>query len=582
MASKSLSTDQIKGKLLQGAFTSSTPSASRLSDPIVETPMLVTLDQLRPYEHNPRVNRNPQYEEIRESIQNRGLDAPPPITRRPGEDHFIIRNGGNTRLAILNDLWRETQDDRFFRLHCLFRPWPTRGEIVALTGHLAESDLHGGLTFIERALGVERARNFYQEESGTMLSQRELAKRLREDGYPISQSHICKMQDAIRYLLPAIPNALYGGLGKPQIERLTVLRRLSEKAWLKYDGALIQDVNHEQLFQETLSLFDHGEFGYERFQDELLHRMGEHLAQDYNRLRVDILDPDSHSSTPTPADLTNSTTEPETSTQATASPLKAPQTSREKIPVVESTAPQTDNAEGVPHPEKLPLPLHEQELQERIQANTLSPIAGLTPRTQAIKHQLAQATGEEIPLFEESCLHSIPIQAGGLHPVADLWYIERAVDVPEALRSDILALVHDIADELAMPQHHFIQSDWGIGFVVVRPPDWDSDIFARPPAQITQQAFTVLNLLDGISGRFAPALDWLRSEENTASGPEMNNLRFIAELGQVLLGDSPLKAQSASVSERLSDVALVKLFRVIRLARRLIELESTQSSCDDI
>lgn len=79
--------------------------------------------------------------------------------------------------------------------------------------------------------------------------------------------------------------------------------------------------------------------------------------------------------------------------------------------------------------------------------------------------------------------------------------IERAVDRPKALRSDILALVHDIADELAMPQYHFIQSHWGIGFVVVRPSDWDSDIFATPPTQITQQAFTVLNLLDGIRSR---------------------------------------------------------------------------------
>lgn len=95
MASKSLSTDQIKGKLLQGAFTSSTPSASRLSDPIVDTPMLVTLDQLRPYEHNPRVNRNPQYEEIRESIQNRGLDAPPPLLA------VLVRTTSSSAMAVI-------------------------------------------------------------------------------------------------------------------------------------------------------------------------------------------------------------------------------------------------------------------------------------------------------------------------------------------------------------------------------------------------------------------------------------------------------------------------------------------------
>ena len=45
--------------------------------------MIVTLDQLRPYEFNPRVMRNPNYDDIKASIRQRGLDTPPPITRRP-------------------------------------------------------------------------------------------------------------------------------------------------------------------------------------------------------------------------------------------------------------------------------------------------------------------------------------------------------------------------------------------------------------------------------------------------------------------------------------------------------------------
>jgi len=47
-------------------------------------------------------------------------------------------------LAILNELYRETGDEKFFRFHCLFRPWDAvRGEIISLTGHLAENDLQG-------------------------------------------------------------------------------------------------------------------------------------------------------------------------------------------------------------------------------------------------------------------------------------------------------------------------------------------------------------------------------------------------------------------------------------------------------
>jgi len=190
-------------KLLASGFERNSPSASALTDPIVDTPMVVTLDQLRPYDHDPRVKRNPAYEEIKASIRERGLDAAPAITRRPSAEHYIIRNGGNTRLAILRELWSETKDEQFFRISCLFRPWPERGEIITLTGHLAENELRGNLTFIERALGVERARDLYEQETDKPLSQSELARRLNADGYPVPQPHISRMSDAVRrYCMP--------------------------------------------------------------------------------------------------------------------------------------------------------------------------------------------------------------------------------------------------------------------------------------------------------------------------------------------------------------------------------------------
>ncbi|MCE4552593.1 ParB family protein, partial [Xanthomonas hortorum] len=244
------------GKLLAAGFQRNGESASALSDPIADTPMVVTLDQLRPYEHDPRVKRNPAYEEIKASIRERGLDAPPSITRRPGEEHFIIRSGGNTRLAILRDLWSETKQERFYRISCLFRPWPERGEIVALTGHLAENELRGGLTFIERALGVEKVRELYEKEKGSALSQSELARRLSADGYPIQQSHISRMQDAVQHLLPAIPTLLYGGLGRHQVERVAVLRKACERIWQRYSADRTLTVDFREFFQDVLAQFD--------------------------------------------------------------------------------------------------------------------------------------------------------------------------------------------------------------------------------------------------------------------------------------------------------------------------------------
>lgn len=259
------------------------------SDPRVETPISVTLEQLQPYGLNPRVVRNPRFDELKASIRQRGLDSPPAITRRPGADHYLIRSGGNTRLAILRELWSETREPQFFRITCLFRPWSERGEIVALTGHLAENELHGGLTFIERALGIDRARQLYEAESQSRLTQTELARRLTADGYPVSQPHLSRLQEAVTYLLPAIPTLLYGGLGRPQVERLTTLRKQAERAWGSFGG---QADDWPPLFQSVLGSFDNSGDGFslQRCQDELVGQMAEVLAVDYDSLMLALTD----------------------------------------------------------------------------------------------------------------------------------------------------------------------------------------------------------------------------------------------------------------------------------------------------
>ena len=69
-----MTSQDMAGKLLAAGFERSGPAATALSDPIADTPMVVTLDQLRPYDHDPRMKRNPAYEEIKASIRERGLE----------------------------------------------------------------------------------------------------------------------------------------------------------------------------------------------------------------------------------------------------------------------------------------------------------------------------------------------------------------------------------------------------------------------------------------------------------------------------------------------------------------------------
>lgn len=558
MGAKTLNRDEIKGKLLQGSFMNNGPHVPQLSDPVADTPMVIALDKLRPYEYNPRINRNPLFDELKASILNRGLDAPPPITRRPGEEHFIIRNGGNTRLAILNELWRETRDEQFLRIQCLFRPWPERGDIVALTGHLAENDMHGELTFVERALSIERAKALYEQEAAEPISQRELARRLAGDGYPVSQPHISKMQDCVHFLLPAIPNLLYAGMGKPQIERLTNLRRTAAKSWAKYADSAANRVDFESLFSEVLATFDDGgDFKFDRFQDELIHQMEQPLGKDYNWLKLDILDANT---------LQQRVVEPETAPRLETTKLPAagaqktpenPKDGRGKNLDSGGTPPQPPNTstgrnhqKQVADPE-MPPDVTEEECQERIQAHVITPITGLTPRVQAMKQQLADATGEPIPDFDASCLHSIPVQVGGLHPISDLWYIERQIDEPTELRNQIFGLVSDVIDETQCPVE-LHPCDLGAGFRLQRT--------SEQTEAVAQVSITTMTLLNALS-RGSEVIGWTRVE-------------FAADLGRLMLGLPRNESCDASVADRLSDQALVKIFRVIRLARRLIELEA--------
>ena len=556
-----LTPDDMAAKLLASGFQRQNPAAQALSDPIADTPMVVTLDELRPYELDPRLTRNPLFDEIKASIRERGLDAPPPVTRRPGADHYIIRNGGNTRLAILRELWSETKDERFFRISCLFRPWPERGEIVALTGHLAENELHGGLTFIERSLGVEKARELYEQESGKPLSQSELARRLAADGYPVQQSHISRMQDTVRYLLPAIPNVLYGGLGRHQVERLAVLRKAAEFAWETRMHGRHLNVDFDTLFHEVLAQFDAQpeNFSPQRVQDELIGQMAELLGADYNALELDIDNIENRqravNSPPSlPAEPSAPPTVPASAPASpAASPLPAADTSETATP---SSRTATTQKPAPPAPAAAPPAKAEDEdadaANERLQGHIVSPAAS-TDRLQAIQQLVAEHTGEALPDFADNVLRAIPVQAGGLFPITDVWYIEPGLDSPDRLRIHIGQFAREIADEAELADC-IAPSDAGIGF----------RCSAALPAAHAAPAFgrAVLALLNALSDD---------KTDNTTTHRAGHDPSGLNTLGVLLQGARP---GHPITIPRLSDNGLVKLFRLLRLARRLLELEA--------
>lgn len=226
-----VTSDQLSAKLnTPGPELKSQPT-NRLPAPTSEQPMSLTLDQLRPYDRNPRTHENSKYEEIKESIRAVGLKQKLSVTQRPGDDRFMISDGGNTRLKILNELYQETNDKRYFVQDCHFVPW--QGEINVLAGHLAENDNRGQLSWIERARGIYEAKRMIDEGEGEPVSQRELVKLLRDLGYTIGLSHISKMLYTVDHFLPTLPLTLEAGMGKGQIERLISIRQFCLECWTR-------------------------------------------------------------------------------------------------------------------------------------------------------------------------------------------------------------------------------------------------------------------------------------------------------------------------------------------------------------
>ncbi|WP_413788859.1 ParB family protein [Pseudomonas syringae] len=492
---------------------------------------------------------------------------------------FIIRNGGNTRLSILRELYSETGDERFFRISVLFRPWDgERGEIIALTGHLAENDLRGNLMFIERAVGIENARTIYEQETGESISQRELAKRLKADGYPVSQSHISRMQETIRCLLPVIPAALYSGLGKHQIERLLALRKAAAQAWQTHTEDKANVTDFEMLYQDVLSMFDGdaSEFVCERVQDELISHMRDGTGLTYEQILLNVnenqtlarrssvietpltltappqLPPDS-GSRPLPGELEQNAQPPESKPQSPTTRTTGQRTL--------SAPPADQKTDLAPQTE-----LSDEERMERLEGHVVTPVS-TTDRVFEIKRQVAALDGEELPDFKANALVSIPVQAGGLHPISDVWYIERIMDQPDELRHVIAQLAREVAVTSGLNLDTVTEVPGGLGFLCQEP---------AVDIELTELANNTLTLLQAISGIYAIALT-----KQTPEAPlDVAEFQFTAALGQLLMGNPRYEDSDAVLTGRLDDACIVKLFRLIRLGRRLVELEAMNGDGD--
>jgi ParB family protein of integrating conjugative element (PFGI_1 class) len=252
--------------------------------PIDPTSMMLSLDQIREYDHNPRRELNPKYNEIKEVIlamRARGEPIRMTVTRRPEERDkpYMVHAGGNSFLKALREIYKETQDAFFEEIDCLFVPW--RSESAEIIAHLIENDVRGDLVFIDRAQSVVELRKEIEQDLGEEVSQRRLAEILAERGYRVGgQPAISRMEYAVNTLLPCIPLALAAGLGKHKIAEIR-----------KYEEALRQSIDYMgmgdrmdaayQIWLDSLAQFDSwDEWDFEFARRHVLSRLEELTGED--------------------------------------------------------------------------------------------------------------------------------------------------------------------------------------------------------------------------------------------------------------------------------------------------------------
>ncbi|WP_256852079.1 ParB family protein [Pantoea sp. Fr+CA_20] len=542
-------------------------SPAQLSDnvtaaplPVSEMAMVLTLDQLRPNPDNPRKSKNPRYEEIKASVLAIGLNNVPKVTRDPdGEDVYIFSDGGNTRYQILSELWQETGDERFYRILTVFKPWP--GRLKCLVGHLAENEVRGDLTYIDKAFGVHNARCIQEEILGRSVTLRELSELLNQEGLPVDNSTISRMEDTIKYLWPCLPTLLNSGF--PRLQALSLLRIRSQagKVWAQFAHESAPSITFDEVFSTSCHPFDHPDsYAFETFRDEFIGQLVKalpHPSLNYDRWMIE-LDPkeqkrrEQFGEPPAMPSLTLSPV-PERSGGHTSPLTVLPDDTTSSTPF---TGLRSGTLTGSTRPEPAP-----EQAGHTVLPNSSGISAGSLPRREIqndlfggrpvitgdgvnnnAEHgtglispgslSLASAFGEQDDA-ESMSAGSVSFAETGLEPVSDIWLIPAMQDDVEHLQDMAYRLVYEIAE--------------GMGCV--------SDISEDKSPE--SAGFSVSGgsrefslFLAGLSGRLP----------NQQCNMFMFCLNFF---GSQEPADTPV----------FDDVMVVKMMRLIRIIRRLRELQ---------
>lgn len=207
------------------------PSSVDLSNSDVDNaPILLKVTDVLPCPEQPRIFVNESEDDIRASLIAQGDRCVLEVTRLGPGQPYMLSAGGNTRLRIMQDLYRETGSEKWLYKYFIFRRYT--GDENLLAQHLAENLARSDMKFYEAATGVARLVKKMEERLGEPISERRLEQLLPEKGISAKRALIGRWLFTARRL-SALDKATVMITGQQVMDkfmpRLNALSRLAAK-----------------------------------------------------------------------------------------------------------------------------------------------------------------------------------------------------------------------------------------------------------------------------------------------------------------------------------------------------------------
>ena len=154
--------------------------------------------EIQRFDHNPRRFVNERRAELRQGLLTQGFEGSLLVTQRSPGAPYMLAAGSNTTLELLQELYRDTADERFLWVNCLLQPFESEAKLLAQ--HLGENLNRGDMRFFEVAMGIqdllaslheERRR---QQPDAKPLSTREAAEALKARGLRAEKTSVALWQ----------------------------------------------------------------------------------------------------------------------------------------------------------------------------------------------------------------------------------------------------------------------------------------------------------------------------------------------------------------------------------------------------